>query len=82
MKADGRLTANEVFAIKDDLLRKGTMPHSSDVQALCVSHEQYRALCQEFLDIYSGRGAKKVDDDIQVRLFGLFLKIVGGPPPA
>jgi hypothetical protein len=82
MKADGRLTANEVFAIKDDVIRKGTTPIPQTVVALCTSHEKYRALCQEFLDIYAGRGAKKVDDDIQARLFGLFLKIVGGPPPA
>jgi hypothetical protein len=88
-----RLTADQVWSIRDDFIRKGTVPREADFLAILASHEVYRGFAQRFIDIYSGRvaneqladAAKKAGgsnaDIMQTELFALFLEIVGPIAP-
>jgi hypothetical protein len=88
-----RLSASEVFNIRDEAARKGHGLPPDMVIALCDSHEVYRGFAQRFIDIYSGRvaneqlasAAKKAGgsstDIQQAELFALFLEIVGPIAP-
>ncbi|HEY8310493.1 MAG TPA: hypothetical protein VIG47_08050 [Gemmatimonadaceae bacterium] len=93
MEKPKRLTAQQVWNIKDDAIRHSISPGQVALVELCDSHEVYRGFAQRFIDIYSGRvaneqlasAAKKAGgsstDIQQAELFALFLEIVGSIAP-